>query len=290
MAKKKNCKVGWSCGMSCISTNKICKKEYPEDVSVSLDKRAVALAKDDAPAAPAASGKLTKDSYDPVPFDKEVMEKTSKPTGGADYYGEGDIIYSVDPQRKWWLSKLIKSAADDEGNIDKNAAVILDKEWNGKAFEISWGVKKDPEGGVTPTNLGLSSDEGGDRSPKERLKLLFSAKKAWEKQILPNLEEGTLIMNTPLGGAEGVRDRLYQKAGFGRVGNGGDQYAIVKNGKLVPVEFGPPSIKYKNMRKEKPDWDFAEKLSRDEVIALAKEVGVTLDKEEIELYLNEALK
>lgn len=46
MAKKvKKCKVGYSCGSSCIQVTKACLKEFPEGVSVALDNRQVIYAK-----------------------------------------------------------------------------------------------------------------------------------------------------------------------------------------------------------------------------------------------------
>jgi len=41
---KRNCKKGYSCGASCISTRKACRKEFPDGISLSLDERAVMLA------------------------------------------------------------------------------------------------------------------------------------------------------------------------------------------------------------------------------------------------------
>lgn len=39
--KKKNCQKGYSCGFTCISITKMCLKEFPEGVSVSLENRSV---------------------------------------------------------------------------------------------------------------------------------------------------------------------------------------------------------------------------------------------------------
>jgi hypothetical protein len=90
---------------------------------------------------------------------------------------------------------------------------------SGKLLDISW------------------STEYGARDQATPIQIALDAKKVWTEKILPTLEDGTVVANTPKGGAGGARDRAYQRMGFSPVNTAGAQYSIVENGKLKPLNI-----------------------------------------------------
>jgi hypothetical protein len=277
--KKRQCKIGYSCGASCISIMKECRIEFPEGVSVGLDRRAVVLnpkkkeIKGDVDLKP----KRKKEDFEMVDLDVNDLVEKIKPEENISLKGE-KIYYKLEDQSKYFLGELISTMEYNDEKIDAQAKKMLEELWNGKSFEVSW-----------------ESETGISDEPAERMRAVFEAKKMWEKKILPDLEEGTLLMNIPDGGPGSIRDRLYRKSGFGRVQYSDDkgmsyQFAMVINGKLFPVEFGEPNPGYrvsagKNISAKKlKKWDFVE-YNKEYLAKLAKEEDVVLSDEELDIYL-----
>ena len=90
----------------------------------------------------------------------------------------------------------------------------------------------------------LSFQVGGSHSKiannalddRQKLKIALAIRKAFSQQIAPNLEEGSIVqvmsyMNDGFGEA---RASIYKKNGF-VMGEKGDMYAIVKDGKFSPI-------------------------------------------------------
>lgn len=69
----------------------------------------------------------------------------------------------------------------------------------------------------------------------------LNAVKNWKQNVLPKLEPGTILYNTPIeGGAGGnVREILYSKMGFGENGPYGQQAVVGKDGKVYPIGPSP---------------------------------------------------
>ena len=77
--------------------------------------------------------------------------------------------------------------------------------------------------------------------PYARKVIAFNALKNWKQNVLPSLEPGTVLFNTPIGGGAGgnMREVLYSKMGFGEYGNYGQQAVVGKDGRVYPI--GPKS-------------------------------------------------
>lgn len=275
---KRQCSKGYSCGSSCIQVSKACLKEFPEGVSVTLDSRIPQYNKKEPPAPAKEKSKYkTKDSFEKItPTDGELTSLVKSPLRTQRESFEGGLTrYNVFEVMKRETSDLMKSL---EGGLDKEAYNLLKNNWNGKMFEVMWGV--------------MSTDNSDD--PKEKLRAALDAKKTWNEKVLPALPEGSLLYNSPLGGPDGTRDRLYRKGGFGRVQRDTAQYAMIIGGKLVPVEFDEPNPRYFMIdpSREK-NWEFKEKtkVTKEDFLTMAKEMGIPpsdLDEEEINLMLEEA--
>ena len=69
--------------------------------------------------------------------------------------------------------------------------------------------------------------------------IAFNAVKNWKENVLPALNVGDILYNTPIGGKEGERALLYQKMGFGKDTNLGQQAVVGADGKVYPLD--PPS-------------------------------------------------
>lgn len=76
----------------------------------------------------------------------------------------------------------------------------------------------------------------GNLSPRERVRVAREAERGWQ-ELIPKLEEGAIVTNTPVGAPSGDYERadLYMRYGFGPVGADMTQYGIVKNGRIEPI-------------------------------------------------------
>lgn len=83
---------------------------------------------------------------------------------------------------------------------------------------------------------------GGDRSlPDEaRQQAAVLAKSMWAESLEPNLRDGTVLTNEPIGGPGSVRARLYERSGFGKSDGSNIQRGIVTSGKLTPLQMTKP--------------------------------------------------
>jgi len=86
--------------------------------------------------------------------------------------------------------------------------------------------------------LGEKSDEFANHFLR---KTPLDALRTWKEQVLPDLEDGDVLKNSPMGGGRGgnARERLYAKAGFGDLMDDDYQYGYMdseKNpNKLTPI-------------------------------------------------------
>ncbi len=80
---------------------------------------------------------------------------------------------------------------------------------------------------------------------RESMRIAREAEKGWQ-EVIPLLEEGSLVKNTPLGAAQGDYERadLYMKYGFGPVQENGLQFGQVLGGKIVPISPTIPMPDY----------------------------------------------
>lgn len=280
--KKKRCTTGYSCGSSCISVTKECRVEFPTGVSVALDKKSASRNDGKPPAGQVEEDKTPrlKKDFNMVDAEPDKVMGKIQPADSFETEPKDGIYYIVDDDSRFIQGRLEGIIGANNGQVEEKAKNLLDNVWNGKVQAVTWEVE----------------DEEEAEDPKGRLKQALIAKKMWKEEVFPKLEEGTIIINTPLGGPHGVRDRIYRKGGFGRVQDHGKnkqfftyQYAMVVKGKLVPVEFGKPHVGYQkaDISSEKlENWDFADaKFTKQDVIDVAEEVGVELEGVEWDLYL-----
>ena len=77
------------------------------------------------------------------------------------------------------------------------------------------------------------------------MRIAREAEKGWQ-DIIPQLEEGALVKNMPLGASQGDFERadLYMKYGFGPVQENGLQFGQVLDGKIVPISPTIPMNDY----------------------------------------------
>jgi hypothetical protein len=230
---KKNCTVGASCGATCIDRDNVCNVELGRAAQAALNR------------------KRNKSEFKMIRPEGTILNRI-KDTSDIDRVYKGKYVtynvYGTDEESTFYY--LNREIAANLGLMDQKAHNYLKNDWNGKYLEVSWDFR------------------GGDKREYEertRLKAALEAKKMWEKNVLPLLENGTILANAPVGGPGSVRDRLYRKGGFGRVQadkNLLNQYAIVINGKLEPFEFGRPNDQYfkdKSIsRKDRKNWNFME--------------------------------
>jgi hypothetical protein len=112
--------------------------------------------------------------------------------------------------------KSLDSLANSVDEFNHSELQKVYPKFTGKVLNVAW------------ENKNTSSDKIG---------IALEAKKMWEDQILPTLENGTIIKNSPVGAEGGARDRAYQRMGFSPVGFNGAQFSIVENGQLVPLNI-----------------------------------------------------
>ena len=127
----------------------------------------------------------------------------------------------------------------------KRAANKAGKEYGIKpteAIEIDWSRNEDPT------------------SESDRRATALDALKTWRGQVLPELEPGVILHNSPTTGGRGnnQRERIYSLAGFGENHPKFGQFGLVvqdENGenKVVPIDFTEPSSKKKKSRKLKEE-------------------------------------
>jgi hypothetical protein len=92
-----------------------------------------------------------------------------------------------------------------------------------------------------PPNLSVSFSVDGQYEakwgkPEEALKVSSEIKNRLTA-MFAELQDGTVLSNSPVGGPLGKRAFIYSLQGFGPVSPEGSQYAIVKNGKAVPLNY-----------------------------------------------------
>lgn len=110
---------------------------------------------------------------------------------------------------------------------DKRSQELVAKHHNGVVAEVSWFV-------------GSNVDQR-TATDREKKRWALEAAKKWKKDILPNIPEGTIVMNKPTGGPLGARARGYMRLGFGVTNSDREQYAIKIGDKLEPITLGQPN-------------------------------------------------
>ena len=103
------------------------------------------------------------------------------------------------------------------------------KEGNKELFELTMKLVQDES--ITPRER-----ERQYRIAANRLKTRQALNAKRMGQALINaLPDGTMLTNSPIGGAEGTRAKLYERQGFGKTTRG-MQMAIKLNGRLWPIQ------------------------------------------------------
>ena len=99
-------------------------------------------------------------------------------------------------------------------------------------YDLSWDVDGN-----------YSAESGLGR--RESMRIAREAEKGWQ-EVIPLLEEGAIVKNTPVGAAQGDYERadLYMRYGFGPVQENGLQFGQVLEGKIVPISPTIPSPDY----------------------------------------------
>lgn len=128
------------------------------------------------------------------------------------------IEYEVKPQSSFYLSRF--------GN-KKGMQFLVDNNVSG-VYTVDWGFYD--------KDFGLSFSPPDNFSALDRGRALATAKSMWKKDVFPKIPEGSVLMNKPIPDDDGKNTRaaIYKRFGFGELKNG-YQYAIVRNGKLEPV-------------------------------------------------------
>ena len=105
-------------------------------------------------------------------------------------------------------------------------------------------------GGLREVVWNVNNEEETD--PQEKIKTAMDALRVWRAQVLPDLEPGTIVTNTPSEGGRGnnQRERIYQLAGLGGFDEKlGTQSGVVvdEDGekKVVPIDGKTRSKKLK---------------------------------------------
>ena len=234
--KKRRCKKGYNCGKSCISYKRACRIEFPEGVSVSLsESREIIM----------SSGKFEGAGNPPSSDDRPVLEKLGSPMQEEDFEelrDEYTIIreYQIkmaqerpadfDPFEDEISGENISFTITNTGFIGADAdkgrmrELIDSGEWNGIVSVIDWWQFED-----------------APNDPRARIRLVQEAKNVWRDAVLPNIQDGTILKNLPIGGPQRARERAYRRQGFGFMSDTA-QYGIVKNGKLLPLNIHKPAV------------------------------------------------
>lgn len=104
----------------------------------------------------------------------------------------------------------------------------------------------DSEGGTPYLSVSFSVNgefDSQSENVREGVKVASEIRKLLADEIA-KLPDGTVLHNEPTGGALGKRAFIYSMQGFGPTSPSGNQYAIVKGGKAVPIT----EIDYENLK------------------------------------------
>jgi hypothetical protein len=118
--------------------------------------------------------------------------------------------------------KFYEITVSFENKINKEALDFVKKESSGRVFDVGWFPSVPAE---------------SVKSEKDKIKIARTAIKAWKQDFVPQLKNGDIVLNQPMGGAQGARARAYERSGYSKVHQSGYQFAIVKEGKLTPIQF-----------------------------------------------------
>ena len=149
-----------------------------------------------------ASAESLDESFTPTGTDKRVRLSASAHPFNYDFSGElGDKPIYGDKES---LERLIKAQPKTE-------------------YGLSWDVNG-------------SYNEGRVDNPAEALRIARETQRQWNK-LIGQMEEGAVVVNSPVGASEGDYGRadLYMASGFGPVQRNGQQYGIIHNGKIEPL-------------------------------------------------------
>ena len=69
---------------------------------------------------------------------------------------------------------------------------------------------------------------------RQKMRIMSGIRRALKEEFA-KLPDGLIVHNSPIGGATGKRASIYARAGFGPVDKDGDQWGIIKNGKVNPL-------------------------------------------------------
>ena len=110
-----------------------------------------------------------------------------------------------------------------------------------RAVYIAWNASPNQEmiASKAKEKFGVDFDENNPQHKAFAKRITaFNAIKNWKQNVLPSLNSGDILYNTPVGGSDGERALLYQKMGFGKDGEQGQQGVVGKDGKVYPLD--PP--------------------------------------------------
>jgi phage gp29-like protein len=240
-AKAKKCKTGKTCGNSCISKNKECRKKPPEKAVEAV--KAVAGQLDEKPIGGASDAKAEPKTPEKIGGNGEIDVNDSSLLSKFDAFrekGEEEEDLNIEPEKTSIEGVSIEYTAPNmelrfllPEKINKEAIEHVFENGSGRVLFISWGVRH-PDG-----ELDAYGDRNDDFSMDDALKIAMSARRAYKNQVQPLLREGDILVNTPIGGKGSARARAYERQGFSDVHENENQFAIVgKGGKLIPIQFG----------------------------------------------------
>ena len=78
-----------------------------------------------------------------------------------------------------------------------------------------------------------------DVQGKDKVRIARAAEKGW-REVIPQIPEGAIVQNSPVGGMSGDFERadLYMRGGFGPLQEDGAQYGFIKGGQINPLSPG----------------------------------------------------
>ena len=201
---KKNCKKGYSCGRSCIAVSRACRKEFPNNVSVSLDKKTVI-----------DNSKV--ESWDA----EEVVSSKFKPSKNTrmQVFGEGDKKLAISEAGK--DSPVLGGLEGypymyEKEELKASGWNKLNSSWNGSVKDIS------------------DAREKPDKSTWEK-EILPRLEEGDLVSHMPTSKENA-------GAYEGLGFGKVQEGSDGF--DESFQFAIFSGGKLVPIELAPDHSEY----------------------------------------------
>jgi hypothetical protein len=146
---------------------------------------------------------------------KQIQRSNSQVRHGADnpnfnshYHPDADVYANKNDQMRV-SSKGITYYVSNSGRKTKDGKPLHSVMWN--------------HAGGYNNNL----------SDNERKQVARDAKSVWDQHVSPRLPHGSALVNSPLSNStdkdptKNTRAKLYQRAGFGPLNKGGDQYASV---------------------------------------------------------------